>query len=159
MKITIIAAISENRVIGKAGALPWHLPEDLRRFRRLTEGHAVVMGRKTFESIGRPLPKRRNIILSREPDFQVEGAEVFGALDEAIDELACGGEQEVFIIGGGEIYRQALPLADRIELTMLPQAVEGDTFFPPIPGELFVQTDRRSVEGAIPYSFITYQRR
>jgi dihydrofolate reductase len=127
-KISLIVAMSENRVIGRQGRLPWRLPDDLKRFKELTTGHTVIMGRKTFESIGRPLPQRRNIVASRNPDWAAEGVEIAHSLDEAL--VRTAGEAEVFIIGGEQLYRAALPRADRIYLTRVLACIEGDAFFP-----------------------------
>ncbi len=154
--LTLIVAMSENRVIGRDGGLPWHLPDDLKRFKRLTTGHTVVMGRRTYESIGRPLPNRENIILTRQPGYTVEGATVLPSLEAALANLTD--REQVFIIGGGEIYRQALPLADRIELTLIHQHIEGDTTFPEIPSDTFRETAREYHDTPIPHSFITLDR-
>lgn len=126
MKLIIIAAVNKRRVIGKGGRLPWHISDDLRRFKQLTTGHAVLMGRKTFESIGRPLSKRRNVVLSRRPLPEVE---TYSSLEEALNALE--GESQVFVIGGGELYRQTLPLADELFLTIVDNEMDGDVFFPP----------------------------
>ncbi|UCD76754.1 MAG: dihydrofolate reductase [Phycisphaerales bacterium] len=128
MPLSIIVAMSENHVIGLHGDMPWRLPDDLKRFKALTTGHAVIMGRKTFDSIGRPLPNRTNIVITRDTRRAIEGVTVVHSLDEAL-RYAVGNE-EIFIIGGGEIYRQALALADRIYVTLVHAAVDGDTFFP-----------------------------
>ncbi len=130
MKITLISAMAENRVIGRDGALPWHMPDDLRRFKRRTMGHAVIMGRRTFESLGGPLPDRRAIVITRRRDFTAGGATVTHSLDEALDTARGWNEREVFILGGSEIYALALPLADRLELTVVHAEIEGDSFFP-----------------------------
>jgi dihydrofolate reductase len=134
VKISIIVAAAENGVIGRRGKLPWHLGNDLRRFKQLTMGHTIVMGRRTWESIGRPLPGRKTIVVSRQPQYRVEGEGVTVApsLDDALRIAEAAGENEVFIVGGAEIYRQALPRADRIYLTcvMAQVAIEGDTYFP-----------------------------
>ena len=120
--------MAENRVIGRDGGLPWQLPDDLKHFKRLTVDHTVIMGRKTFEEISQPLANRRNVVISRNPDFRPQGVTVVPSLAEA---LALGAtEREVFVIGGGEIYRQAMPQADRIYLTVIHARVEGDTWFP-----------------------------
>jgi dihydrofolate reductase len=129
MKITLIVAVSENNVIGRDGKLPWDLPDDLKRFRQLTKGHTVIMGRKTHESIGRPLPDRRNIIITRQSEYMSDGCEVVHSLDEA---LALCVDDDAFVIGGGEIYAQALVYAHRIELTRVHTDIEGDAFFPDI---------------------------
>ncbi len=126
--ISIIVAMSENRVIGRSGDLPWHLPADLKRFKALTTGHSIIMGRKTFDSIGRPLPNRTSIVITRNADYRPEGIIVVDCLDEALKRSEAG--KQVFIIGGGEIYRLALPRADRLYITMVHAMVEGDTFFP-----------------------------
>lgn len=127
--ISLVAAMAENRVIGKGGELPWRLPDEMRHFKRLTVDHTVIMGRRTFDEIKRPLDNRRNVVISRNPEFRPHGATVVPSLKEAI---ALGAtENEVFVIGGGEIYRLALPLADRLYLTVVHASVEGDTTFPP----------------------------
>lgn len=135
MLVSMIAAYSKDsqnrKVIGKNNSLPWHLPSDLQRFREYTKGNAVIMGRKTFESIGRILPKRDNIILTRNPDFRVPGAYVFQDLDRAL-QFASVRNHETFIIGGQEIYQLALSRVDRIYLTEVKESFEGDTFLPSI---------------------------
>jgi dihydrofolate reductase len=159
--VSLIAAMAENRVIGRDGGLPWRLPDDLKHFKRLTVDHTVIMGRKTFDEIRRPLANRRNVVISRNPAFRPPGATVVPSLREA---LALGAtEQEVFVIGGGEIYRQALPFADRIYLTVVHAQVEGDTWFP-----AFEATDGWVLEEetphpaddhhAYPFTFRTYRR-
>ena len=130
MLISIIAAIGRNRAIGYKNTLPWRLPTDLQRFKQLTLGHHILMGRKTFESIGRPLPGRTSIIITRQKDFQAEGCLITHSLDTAIDLAKSRGEQEAFIIGGAEIYAQALSKADRMYLTMVEAEPEADAFFP-----------------------------
>ena len=132
MRISIIAAVAENGVIGLGGKLPWHLSEDLRRFKRLTMGHTIVMGRRTWQSIGRPLPGRRMVVVSRQPEYRVdvEGVDVAASLDDALRIAETAGDDEVFIIGGAEIYRLALPRADRLYLTCVMAEIEGDTYFP-----------------------------
>lgn len=116
-------------MIGRGNAVPWHLPSDMRHFKQLTTGHAVIMGRRTFESVGRPLPNRRNIVVTRDPTYRAEGIEVSRSLDEALA-LADRGEGEAFVAGGAEIYRLALPRADRLYLTVVHAAIPGDTYFP-----------------------------
>jgi dihydrofolate reductase len=125
MKIVIIAALAQNGTIGDAGKIPWHISDDLKRFKRLTLGHPIIMGRKTYESLGKPLPGRRNLVLTRQTP--IPGVECFASLDAAL--TACGNET-VFIIGGAEIYRQALPLAHTLMLTHVHRPVPGDTRFP-----------------------------
>lgn len=126
--ISIIVAVSSNNVIGAERALPWHLPEDLQRFKKVTMGKPMIMGRETFESIGRPLPGRTNIVLSRQNGLDIAGCEVVNTVDAAL--AAAGDVDEVMVIGGGEIYRQFLPMADRIYLTRVQAEVDGDTRFP-----------------------------
>lgn len=126
--ISIIVAIAKNGIIGGGNSLLWHISEDLQRFKRITSGHPVVMGRKTYESIGRPLPNRTNVIITRQQDYKVEGCIVVHSLDEAISMFPS--EEEVFIIGGGEIYNQAWDLADRLYITWVEAKYKGDTYFP-----------------------------
>lgn len=128
MILSLIAAVSRNNVIGHDNRLVWHMPADLKHFKNLTSGHSIIMGRKTFESIGKPLPNRRNIIVTRQQDFEAEGCEVFNNLQAAID--ACENEDEVFIIGGEQIFSQSIPAADKIYLTRIYKDFEGDIKFP-----------------------------
>jgi dihydrofolate reductase len=161
-RVTLIAALAANRVIGRKGALPWHIPEDLKRFKSLTLGHPVVMGRKTFDSIfsrlGKPLPGRRNMVISRSMKSAV-GVEVFGFLQAALD--AVSGGEEIFVIGGEQIYELALPLAQRLELTEVREAVDGDAWFPAFDRNAFVEVAREKGAGnaALPYDFVTYERK
>jgi len=120
--------MAKNRVIGANGAIPWHLPEELKRFKILTMGHHIIMGRKTWESIGRLLPGRETVIVTRQSDYQVPGAKVANSLDEAID--VCSGDEEIFVIGGAELYVQALPRAERMYLTTVDAELAGDTYMP-----------------------------
>jgi dihydrofolate reductase len=124
----MVVAASANNVIGSQGTLPWHLPEDLRRFRRVTWGKPLLMGRRTFEAIGRALPGRRSIVISRRPGLRIDDCEVVATIDDALALVA--GDPEVMVIGGGEIYRALLPRTDCIEMTRVHLEVEGDTFFP-----------------------------
>ena len=130
MTLSLIVAASRNNVIGNEGGLPWHLPDDLGHFKRLTMGKPVIMGRRTFESIGRPLPDRRNIVMTRQADYSAKGCEVVSSVDEALE--LVHGTDEVMIIGGGQVYRDFLQRADRIYLTRVQADVEGDTHFPEI---------------------------
>jgi len=150
--LTLIAAMAANRVIGKDNGLPRDYPEDMARFRSLTAGKTIVMGRKTFDSIGRPLPKRRNIVLSRS-SFVAEGVEVFSTIDDII--AATQDEPEVMIIGGQTIYEQFLPYADRIELTIIHQEYAGDTYFPVFEDD-FTQVAREEREEL---DFVTYEKK
>lgn len=126
--ISAIVAVAENNAIGKDNQLLWHLPNDLRFFKRTTTGHTIIMGRKTYESVGKPLPNRRNIIITRQAGYTVEGAEVVHSLAAALE--SCAGEEEVFVVGGAEIYRQALSVVRRIYLTRVHVSLPGDSFFP-----------------------------
>lgn len=161
MRITLIAAVSENGVIGRGNALPWHLPADLQRFKRLTTGHGVVMGRKTWESIRRPLPHRRNIVISGSPGFQPAGAMVVPSFGAAID--AARDLTELFAIGGSRVFEAALPLTDRLELTRVHAQVPGDAYFPKVDLSEWklVAEDRHPADEqhAYPFSFLTYDRR
>ncbi len=126
--ISIIVAIAgKKRVIGKKGSLPWYIPQELKRFKEVTMGHSIIMGRKTHESIGKPLPGRTNIVITHEPDYKALGCIVVHSLDEALKEAQ---DDEIFVIGGGEIYKQALPLATKLYLTYIDKEIEGDVFFP-----------------------------
>lgn len=129
-ELTLVAAMARNRVIGLDGRMPWHLPADLGHFKRLTLGHPIVMGRKTFAAIGRALPGRRNIVISRSQPSLPDGVEVVRGLDEAV--AACASDDRVMIIGGGEIYRLAFDQARCLELTLIDAAPEGDTWFPAV---------------------------
>lgn len=130
-RISIIVAVSGNRVIGeKGGGLLWHIPEDMRHFKELTIGHMVIMGRKTYETIGKPLSNRTNIIVTRDPNYKAEGAIVVHSLEEALKVAKEKENEEVFIMGGGEIYEQAIGLADKLYLTLVHQNFEGDVYFP-----------------------------
>lgn len=158
--LTLIVALSENRVIGRDGCLPWRLSADLRRFRRLTMGHHLLMGRKTFESIGRVLPGRTSVVITRQDSYTAAGAVVAHSLDQA--RLLAGGDDQVFVIGGAEIYRQALPLTARICLTLIHAQVAGDTFFPDLPPAdwRLVESIRypRDEQNEYDHSFLTYER-
>ncbi|WP_028109703.1 type 3 dihydrofolate reductase [Ferrimonas futtsuensis] len=128
MRLSMIACMAHDRVIGKENQMPWHLPADLKHFKAITLGKPVVMGRRTFDSIGRPLPGRHNVVISRNPDYQPEGVTRVASIDEALTLLAD--EEEVMIIGGGQLYASLLPKADRLYLTLAQLQVEGDTRFP-----------------------------
>lgn len=152
MTISLIVAMARNRAIGINGSMPWHLPEDLAHFKAITTGHTIIMGRKTFESLPNGvLPHRRNIIVSRTMQ-NVNGAEVFASLEQAI--AACKGEEEVFVIGGGEIFRQAIPMANKLYITEVDTVPkEADTFFPEIDRQRWVEIKKEKHTG---FSFITY---
>ena len=152
--------MAENRVIGRDNRLPWHLPADLKRFQALTTGHTIVMGRKTYDSIGRPLPRRRTIVLSRDRTWTREGVDVTHDLAEAL--ALVRNEAEVFIAGGAELYRHALPIADRIHLTLVHSEIAGDAHFPAFSSADWVlaeeQTHAADDRHAFSYSFLRYER-
>jgi dihydrofolate reductase len=155
-ELTLIAALTRSRVIGRRGnhKILWHYPEDMRHFREVTRGHAVIMGRATFDSIGKPLPKRQNIVVSRDPQLRIEGAEVAGSFERAL-ELARAHDSAPCVLGGAQIYEAALPYATRLELTFIEQEHEGDAYFPAWnPGE-WTETKRRDAEGL---QFVTLER-
>ena len=160
--LSLIAAVARNRVIGKDNTLLWHLPEDMRHFRETTRGKPVIMGRKTWESLPdsfRPLPGRLNIVVSRNPAYQASGAELAGSLEDAI---RCAGDaREIFIIGGEELYRQAMPKADRLYLTEIEVDFDGDAFFPEVLTHDWYEVSRKTQQGAseLAFSFVVYQRR
>ncbi len=160
MKISIIVAAATNNVIGRDGELPWRLPEDLKRFKQLTSGKPVIMGRLTYESIGKPLPDRKNIVLSTRDGLNIDGCEVVDTLQAAI-RLAVGAE-EVMVIGGGAVYSQMLPIADRIYMTRINVTVDGDTFFPEIVGNEWQVVDRVDFPAdesrQFGFSFVTLDR-
>ncbi len=165
LRVTLIAALSRNRVIGRDGRMPWHIPADLKRFKALTLGHPVVMGRKTFESLlatlGGPLPGRDNIVVTRARDYSAPGCRVVHSLDEAL--AAASGAQEIFVIGGGEIYALALPLAHRLELTEVDAEFPGDAYFPDFDRGAWREVHRESRApegpGGLSFDFATYDRR
>jgi len=159
MNVSIVVAISENYVIGNDNKLLWHLPNDLKHFKEITTGHTIIMGRKTYESVGKPLPKRRNIIITRQ-NINIEGCEVVNSIEAAL--ALCKGEDEVFIVGGAEIYRQAIKLTDRIYLTIVHKEYEGDSFFPEINKQVWKEVSREDHQSdeknLLPYSFITLEK-
>jgi dihydrofolate reductase len=162
VKVSILAAVARTGVIGRDGAVPWRLSEDLRRFRELTTGHAVVMGRKTWDSLPerfRPLPGRRNVVVTRDAAWRADGADRAGSLGEALALLE--GEERVFVIGGAEIYAAALPFADELLLTEVRLDIAGDRYFPGWDRSAFqevVREEHVSPDG-VPFAFVTYRRR
>jgi len=161
-EIVIVAAVAANRVIGKDNRLIWNIPEDMAHFKALTAGHTVIMGRKTWESLPerfRPLPGRRNIVISRQPDYVAAGAELAGSLEQAL-QLAASAEL-AFVIGGEQIYRQAMAVADRLEITAVELAPEGDAWFPEIAAVDWMETQKITPPGTTGtgFSFVTYRRR
>lgn len=156
-KVTLIAAIDENSVLGKDNQLIWHLPEDLKRFKRLTTGHAIIMGRKTFESLPKALPNRHNIVVTRNQNYSKEGVTVCHSLEAAIE--CAKNDDQPFLIGGGQVYEQAIELADVIELTKIHAQFEGDVFFPEIDLKKWsVEKEERMSHPDFEYSFITYTK-
>ncbi len=159
-EIVLVVAVADNGVIGRDNGLPWHIPGDLQRFKRITLGKPVLMGRKTFESIGRPLPGRHNIVLTRDAGWRAEGVTVAAALDAAL--AAAGPAGPIMVIGGAEIYARALPLASRIELTRVHLRPEGNAHFSPLDANMWAagSPERVAASGAVPaHDFITYRRR
>jgi dihydrofolate reductase len=159
--LTLVAAVARDGVIGLDNRLPWHLPADLKHFKALTQGHTVIMGRKTWESLPtafRPLPGRRNIVLTRDQGYRAEGATIAGSLSAAI---AAAEGDEAFVIGGAELYAAAMPLADRLQLTEIDAAFEGDTWFPAIDPGQWREAARETQHDAagFDYAFVAYQRK
>ena len=156
--ISIIAAISENGAIGKDNKLLWYIPEDLKRFKKITSSHPVIMGRKTYNSIGRLLPDRLNIIITRDSAFAVEGAVIAHSLQEAIDQAKKADPNEIFIIGGGQIFKDALPLADKLYLTVVKGTFDADVFFPDYSEFKTVKHQQESSTNGYNYTFIDLTR-
>lgn len=158
--VALIAAVAANGVIGRDGTLPWRLPEDLRHFRALTTGHAVIMGRRTWQSLPRALPERQNIVVTRQADYVAAGATTAASLDAALSKVAY--PAPAFVIGGGELYRAALPLARLAYVTEIAQAFDGDATFPKLSAREWVETAREahraSDESPLSYAFVTYER-
>lgn len=160
--LTIIVATAENDAIGNNNQLIWHLSDDLKHFKTLTSGHHIIMGRKTFESFPKPLPNRTHVVITKQLDYQVpEGVILVHSLEDAI--VAAKKDNQPFIIGGGEIYKQALPIADRIELTRVHESYKADTFFPKIDTSIWKETahsfHKKDTQNSFDYSFITYVRK
>ncbi|WP_372872975.1 type 3 dihydrofolate reductase [Shewanella sp.] len=155
MRIAMIAAMANNRVIGKDNQMPWHLPEDLKHFKAMTLGKPVVMGRKTFESIGRPLPGRHNIVISRQAHYPCEGVSLVSSFEEAIN--VAGDCEELVVIGGGQLYKTLLPCADKLYLTEIVLDVEGDTHFPDWDDGSWeaIETTQHVSDKGLEYRFIT----
>ena len=166
IKLSVIVAVAENRVVGKDNALPWHLSEDLQYFKRATLGKPIVMGRKTFESIGRPLPGRTNIVISGNPNYFAEGIKVVSSVERALqlaqDIALVDGSRELMVIGGAAIYAAAIPVADRLYVTEVHAKVEGDAYLPKIEWSNWVESSRERHRAIAPnpydYSFVVYDR-
>jgi dihydrofolate reductase len=167
IRVAVIVAVAQNRVIGIDNQLPWHLPNDLKHFKQLTLGKPILMGRKTFESIGKPLPGRTNIVLTREADFHAEGIHVAHSIEEALAlaraQCAVQGSDELMVIGGDRIYEQCLPLADRLYLTQVHAQVAGDAYFPDVDFSEWQEMAREDFPAQAPnqydYSFVVLDRR
>jgi len=153
--LSVIAIIGKNRAIGRKNKLLWNLPEDLARFRRITKNHPIIMGRKTFESIGRLLPERTNIIVSRNPDYKITGGHIFNSLEAAIEFAKISpGKEEIFVIGGGEIYTSALPYCDKLYLTIVADEPEADVFFPDFSSFKNIKETGRGNFDKVSYKFL-----
>ncbi len=163
MIVSLIAALDRRRGIGKDNQLPWRLPADMKRFRELTMGHHLIVGRKTYESIGKPLPGRTTIIVTRRSDFQAEGCDVVSSADEALALARTRGEQEVFVIGGAEIYAQTLAQADRLYLTLVEAEVAADTFFPTFAADDWLEAEHSThaadEKHQYAFAFVTLDRK
>ena len=157
-RIYLVAAVAKNGVIGARGKLPWHLPEDLKHLKKLTLNHPVIMGRRTWESLGKPLPDRENIVISRKPGFEAPGASIATSVEGAI--ALCAGEPVAFVLGGSEIYAAALPLADGLVLTEIHEEYEGDTYFPAWDrkGWRELQKETHTSEKGVRFDFVLYER-
>lgn len=163
MHITLIVAKAKNNVIGKDNQLIWKLSADLKRFKNLTSGHPILMGRKTFDSLGKPLPNRTHLIITRNPDFQApEGHYAFPSVEDAFIFCNKTGVENLFIIGGGQIYQDTINLCDRLEITEVDAEPEGDTFFPEIDQKIWRETERENYpadeKNEFPFSFVTYEK-
>lgn len=160
MNLNIIVATDSKGGIGKNNDLPWYLPADLKYFKAMTNGHTIIMGRRTFDSMGKALPNRRNIVISRQKDLEYKDTEVTHSLESALS--LCSKDEEVFIIGGGEIFRQALPVADTLYITEIHHNFEADTFFPAINKAEWKEVKREDKQpdekNRVPYSFVTYKK-
>ena len=158
-KISMIAAVAKNLAIGKNNQLLWHLPEDLKRFKQLTSGHAIIMGSKTYESLGRPLPRRTNIVIAKDPNYKAQGCVVAHSIEEALTEAKKIEPVEIFVIGGGSIYTQFLPLADKLYVTEVAKNFDGDVFFPPYRNEFKKIVFRQEGEHeGLKYEFLELER-
>lgn len=155
MTVTLLAAVGTNGVIGRDGGLPWHIPGDLPHVKRTTFGHVVVMGRRTYDSIGKPLPGRTTIVLTRDSDWSEAGVTACADIESAL-RVAAEFDPEVYVLGGAEIYRLAMPHADRLLISEVPQSPDGDTYFPTIDADVWAETDRDPRDG---FDVVTYERR
>ena len=158
LRISIVVAMDEKRGIGKDNKLMWHIPEDLKRFREITSGHPVIMGRKTYESIGRLLPNRTNIIVTRDPNYNVDGAVIVHSLEEALKVASEKDQEEIFVIGGGQIFVQALAVTDKLYLTIVKGDFAADTFFPDYAAFTRVISKEEKDDGDYQYTFLTLEK-
>ena len=161
--ISLIAAIDQNRVLGDGEKMLWHIPEDFKYFKATTMGKPIIMGRKTFDSIGRPLPGRPNIVITRQTDWQAEGAEVVNSLEDAIKKAESYGIDEIMVIGGGQVYAQALQSATRVYLTQIQGVYNGDALFPALPSADWQEVSRKHGtecdKVGVSYDFVVYERK
>ena len=163
MKISIIAAVAQNSTIGKNNDLPWHLPDDFAYFKRKTSHHPIIMGRKSLEALGKPLPNRTNIVVTRNPDFQTDGITVVHTLDDAVSAAKAVNDQEIFVIGGSEIYTIALPIATTLYLTEIHKPYDGDAYFPPFDKADWTEASRQTHPAddrhETAFDFVEYERK
>lgn len=154
--ISLIVAVSKNNVIGNNGTIPWKIKGEQKRFKELTTGRTIIIGRKSFQEIGKPLANRKTILISSTENIVADNCTTVKSLSEAFDLVK--GENEVFIAGGGQVYKEALPYADRIYITVIDKEIEGNVYFPEIDENIFVKTYEERIEGEIPYTYYTYER-
>lgn len=158
MIISFIVAMAQNRVIGVNQDLPWKIPTDLKRFKKITSGHVVIMGRKSFDAMGKPLPGRENVVITRNENLRIPGVRVVKTIDEALEPYRST-DKEIFILGGGQIFSETLSIADRIYLTLIEKDYEGDAYFPETDWTMFEKTFEESHTDPVPFKFIDYQRK
>jgi dihydrofolate reductase len=158
MRISLIAAMASNRVIGQQGSIPWHIPGEQKLFKQITLGHTVIMGRKTYESIGKPFPERFNIVVTRQKNYQAPGCSIAQSLDDALDKCPES-EDEVFICGGGQLYAESISISNRLYLSIINKEIPGDTYFPEFSADHFQEIHSETIEAAIPYSYTIFERR
>jgi dihydrofolate reductase (trimethoprim resistance protein) len=155
--ISMIVAVSKNNVIGNKGMIPWRIKGEQKRFKELTIGKSIIMGRKSYQEIGKPLPKRKTILISNTENIILDNCITVKSLNEAFE--ITKNEEEVFIAGGGQVYREAFPYSDRIYITVIDRIIEGDVYFPAINSNEFIKTYEERVQGQMPYTYYTYERR
>ena len=155
--ISLIVAVSKNNVIGNNGTIPWKISGEQKRFKELTTGKTIIMGRKSFQEIGRPLPNRRTIVISNTESIEADNCRTVKSLIKGLELVKV--EMEVFVVGGGQVYKEALPLAEKIYITVIDKIIEGNVYFPQIDKEEFVITYEEKIDGEIPYTYYTYERK